>query len=258
VLAGERSAPAWTPTGVAGLALWIDASGPVYTNTAGTLAASVGQAVAYVPDKSGLARHVTQTTATLRPTLALYAGKRALLFDTDDVIVSPSYAAGPGLTIVAVARRDWTSAGGIYRTLFVHSNVDTATSSGGGIFAVAGGAFSDWQNNELLGLGNGSTAGRAPRVAGPLTGASTNIAVLGIHLGASGSAVNVNGTATTRLSADGALPTAGTSYAARIGYGVTAYPFAGHIMEMMVWTNGISTANFNAAIEYAKNKWGVE
>lgn len=70
VLAGGSTVPAFSPTDVTGLALWIDLSDPttLYTDLGTTLVSADGQTIAQANDKSGNARHLTQSTAGSRPT----------------------------------------------------------------------------------------------------------------------------------------------------------------------------------------------
>jgi hypothetical protein len=67
--------------------IWLDPSdaSTLYTDTAGTTQAAIGQAVARINDKSGNGNHATQSTAAARPTYGIVpeGGRRNLLLQTE-------------------------------------------------------------------------------------------------------------------------------------------------------------------------------
>ena len=87
--------PAWTPTDLANLQFWFDASDAtkMWTDAGTTLVSSDGQAVYRLGDKSGNGFHANQSgSSTLRPLYktAYQNGLDALLFDgTDDYLALP-------------------------------------------------------------------------------------------------------------------------------------------------------------------------
>lgn len=78
--------PAFSPTSISGLQLWLDASdsSTLFQNSNGTTPATAdGDPVGYWADKSGNGRHATQTDGTKKPTLKLAQenGKNVIQFD---------------------------------------------------------------------------------------------------------------------------------------------------------------------------------
>lgn len=89
--------PAWTPSRLSGLALWLDAA------DASTITLN-GSTVSQWNDKSGNNRNVTQATAANQPTYnsAQFNGKPTLRFDgSNDILSNPSVGAA-GLTSVTI------------------------------------------------------------------------------------------------------------------------------------------------------------
>lgn len=81
LLAAKRPASSWTPASLSGLYVWWDAS-----DTA-TITSS-GGAVSQFDDKSGNARHLTQSTGTSKPTTGTRTlnGRNVLDFDGGDIL----------------------------------------------------------------------------------------------------------------------------------------------------------------------------
>ena len=67
--AAAAAVPAWIPTDIAGLALWIDFSDAtkLFTDAGTTPVSSDGDAIYQANDKSGNNRHITQSTSGARP-----------------------------------------------------------------------------------------------------------------------------------------------------------------------------------------------
>ena len=77
--------------------VWLDPSDPatLFTDTAGTTQAGIGDPVALVLDKSGNGNHATQPTLASRPILREANGLRYLEFDgVDDYLQTPSITPG--------------------------------------------------------------------------------------------------------------------------------------------------------------------
>ena len=77
--------------------VWLDPSDPVtvFSDTAGTTPAGVGDPVARIDDKSGNGNHATQPTLAARPILREADGLRYLEFDgVDDYLQTPSITPG--------------------------------------------------------------------------------------------------------------------------------------------------------------------
>ena len=81
---------AFSPSDIAGLQLWLDATTGLFDATSGGSAVTTdGSAVARWEDQSGNGRHITQTTLASRPILktAIQNSKNIIRFDgTDDIL----------------------------------------------------------------------------------------------------------------------------------------------------------------------------
>lgn len=91
-------ASSFSPTDIAGLQLWLDATTGLFDATSGGSAVTTdGSAVARWEDQSGNGRHATQATSNNRPVLktSVKNGKNVLRFDGDnDGLQITSYALG--------------------------------------------------------------------------------------------------------------------------------------------------------------------
>jgi hypothetical protein len=90
------AAPAWSPAELFAASeqgIWLDPSdlSTVFTDTAGTTPAVVGDPVARINDKSGRGNHATQSISAARPILRESGGRYYLEFDgVDDFLLPPS------------------------------------------------------------------------------------------------------------------------------------------------------------------------
>lgn len=101
------AAPAFSPTDISGLALWLDASdsATLFQNSDGTTASAVGDPVGYIADKSGGGNHATQSTAGARPTRnTADFGVSALSFDGGDTLTSAYNPGKSDITVIMVCR----------------------------------------------------------------------------------------------------------------------------------------------------------
>ena len=83
-------AQAFSPSNIAGLSFWLDATTGLFDATSGGSAVTTdGSAVARWEDQSGNSRHITQATLASRPILktAIQNGKNIIRFDgTNDIL----------------------------------------------------------------------------------------------------------------------------------------------------------------------------
>jgi hypothetical protein len=92
---GGGEPPAWAPTTLANLALWLDATSGLFDATTGGAAVTAnGAQVARWEDRSGNARHFSQATVNSRPTLATAGlnSKATLYFDGTDDFLDATYS----------------------------------------------------------------------------------------------------------------------------------------------------------------------
>lgn len=124
--AAGGATPAWDPTDLAGLALWLDASdiSTLSQDTGGsTPVTTSGDPVGRWADKSGNSRHLTQATAGRRPTYQAAGrdtGQPALsLDDIDDGLTRATGHVPPGaLTLALVGKITSTPGGAEYDQFF--------------------------------------------------------------------------------------------------------------------------------------------
>ncbi len=124
---------AFTPKSISGLALWLDASdsSTLFQNSDGTTpATSTSDPIGYWGDKSGSARHLTQSSSSARPLLLPtgLSSKPCIKFDgTDDNIWRQPGLTSDDLSIFMVHQQDSLSGGVTYE--FSHQNDTTNATS---------------------------------------------------------------------------------------------------------------------------------
>lgn len=99
-------AQAFSPSNIAGLSLWLDATTGLFDATSGGNPVTTdGSSVARWEDQSGNSRHITQTTPGSRPILktAIQNGKNIIRFDgTDDILRRGSFVHAQGAATIFV------------------------------------------------------------------------------------------------------------------------------------------------------------
>ena len=120
--------------------VWLDPSDPatVFSDTAGTTQAGIGDPVALVLDKSGNGNHATQPTLASRPILREADGLRYLEFDgVDDFLATPTITPGTDKAQVFAGVRKLND--NVYRWICaLRSTRDT-----NGTFTVSASVFAD-------------------------------------------------------------------------------------------------------------------
>jgi hypothetical protein len=111
LLSGGSAAPAFSPSSIAGLVAWYDASDAttLFEDSAGTIpAADNADVIGRLADKSGNGYHLTQATTGNKPTLrtAVQNSKNVVRVDgSDDFLTNAAYAdIGDNYTVFAVAK----------------------------------------------------------------------------------------------------------------------------------------------------------
>lgn len=258
----QRAAAAWpfrfeNPTQITGLQLWLDASdaSTLYDATSGGSLVAADGGVARWEDKSGNARHFTQSTAGSRPTRKTNQqnGRDTLLFDgSDDFLDGSDFmdANTGGLTAFVVVKRNATGS--------FHEIMTKATTSGAGWFV----RFSN--TNKLQGnldLGNGTDAVRATSSA---VSASGYTAITWKF--SAGSFLTQefyrNGVAESMASATGAAQTPpNNSGIVRVGaqeYLGGFYNYiSANIAEIIMYNSALSGTDREAVENYLLAKWAI-
>lgn len=242
---------------ISGLSLWLDAANAatLFQDAAGsTPATSDGHPVGRWEDLSGGARHLTQGTATARPTLklAVAAGRNVVLFDgVDDCLASASlalsqfYAAG-AVTMFLVVRRNSAGNGALVEQ-------GTATTD-----AVR--VWSPYSGDNKLYFDVGNFTGGVGRISGNApTGYSDAWHVLECYRSGSAAEILVDGVTQVSGSMTDDIDSLAAAAAFNLGrHAVSgASAFAGHVAEVVVFAAAVDASSRAAVRAYLKTKWGT-
>lgn len=259
----NRKAGTWpntfiNPTSVNGLQLWLDASDSATlfdATTGGSLVAADG-GVARWEDKSGNARHATQSTSGSRPLRKANAqgGRDGLLFD--------------GLNDSMQMDSSWGQFGSNNFTVFVvFRSGASATSASNGLIvsqdntSAFGPIFRYWFVGTALTLTTRTDADGFARDTSPSITVSNSTAY-------ASSITRSSGTITLRLGSSSATSTGSTGAinlinpAVQIGRyldsdGSSGTPFQGHMLEIFSYNSALSNTDRAAAESYLMTKWGI-
>lgn len=225
---GSVPAQRWTPGELgSALTVWYDAA------DAATVTLVSGK-VSQINDKSGNARHATQSTAGTRPVIAaaVQNGLDALRFHEDGTtdwlsVPSTGVSAQPYTLFSALKFNDAAAS----EHVFMNSNAVT---------------FQDGGDSDKYTLYAGQTLD---------AGTVGNWAVFGGTYNGASSTISVNGTATTGNAGTNVISGATT----RIGQRTDAIdaPFKGWLGEFMIVNGSLSTANRERIEGYLAWKWGL-
>jgi hypothetical protein len=236
-LANAWPLPALNPTTIAGLEIWLDASdsATLYDATSGGSLVASGSAVARWEDKSGKARHATQSDSSERPTRSVSEinGLDAILFDGSDDKMFYSGPSQSDATIFAVVKRNADS--NVYAGVFAFAKTfciySRMSSDQWGVYNVT--------NTADNGSGVSLTVGSPFVVTARRTSANRFL--------------YTNGTLSATVSAD---PFNG--YTDVIGADAdNAQVHRGYIGEVLGYSESLSDANRAAVESYLMQKWGV-
>lgn len=233
VLASARAGAAWTPASLGSLVAWYDAS------DAATITSSAGR-VSQWADKSGNARHVTQSDSSLRPSTGIRAlnGRNVI-----DFAISPTPQgmwSATGLTIgsatVAVVAK--------FDAIRTDGSVIVALRNGGGYAPAAKSSPNQWWVK-----GTSSMTGAGVTAPDLSSFCATTI------LNGSSSILRVNGI--QQLSGN-----AGTTTGDRIGISShngtdSSYGIDGFVAEVVIVPNALTGADLINLETYLKSKWGT-
>jgi len=266
------------PTSLTGLQLWLDASdaNTLYDATTGGSLVAADGGVARWEDKSGNARHATQSTQANRPVrkTSQKNGLDTILFDgsNDSLSISGSNSSLKFLhstqNTVFIVVRCGTSANPDFIGTILDSTNDLST-PGPGIFLWYDDRNSEPRNNWLLYfLFNSGTILPDPYVAGvesadtltantyltlaltvdPTSGTAANRIKFRVNGGSASGSNTYTQTASTANS-KGSL-TIGSS-------GTNLYPFLGNLAEIIIYNAALSDTDRAAVESYLMSKWGI-
>ena len=226
----------FSPVQISGMELWLDASdsSTLLQASGGSSSAADGDPVGEWKDKSGKARHLSQSDGTRKPALktAIKNGRNAVRFDgTNDYLrTSANYTINNPFTVFVVAiRRSGGDASYPYLWDNRFSNIAGMVWQLGGPFAMGAGAW--------------------------LTGASvandSAVLLCGIYNGSSSTLIQ-NGTSYT-----GDVGTSTFSLITLGDNGALHRPMSGDVCEMAFYNGVVSANDRTKMINYLNEKWSI-
>ena len=235
------AAPAFVPTDISGLALWLDASDEttLFQGAGVSPVTADGQLVRQWNDKSGNARHVSQATAGNRPLYktGVQNSKSAALFDgTDDYIFNNSV--GP-----------FSQPNTMF---FVYKFVATG--------AGAKNVFSSKTTSEtqFYKKGTGEWSVYCGTAEATFNTADTSVHYATLVLNGASSSARLNGSAQT-LSANPGTQGINAYYLAcyeNASFPVTLFANV-YIMEVLHYSGALSAGDITSVESYLAAKWGI-
>jgi hypothetical protein len=260
----------FTPTSITGLQLWLDAddAGSLYDDTTGGSLVAADGAVARWQDKSGNARHATQSTSGNRPLrkAAVQGGRDVLRFDgSNDSLSIPSstetfkFLHSADSTVFVVLTRSTTD-----NSAIIDNCDDGSTAVGFSLRFLDGSGTSDVLVHRIR---RGVSA----------TSALSNVSANGFmssgwsmlsSVGRPGNATASNrssmrrnsGTAVTNNTDTNAVSTSNAANDLSIGRFVTspsANTHGGDIAEIIIYNAALSDTDRAAVESYLMNKWAI-
>lgn len=247
------AAKAFSPTDIAGLQLWLDATTGLFDATSGGGAVTTdGSAVARWEDQSGNGNNFTQSTSNNRPLLktSIQNSKNVIRFDgTNDAMLGPAALkfAPPVSMFAVVSKRGGTD----YSTIYANGNLAggpigygiwiSATWDNSGAFSAqyrnAGGASTNYYTATLPSI-NAFFIGHA------IINSSTNKVYFNNNAEDS---INHTITGTPNQT-----PTIGAREAGGLGFYLN-----GDIAEIIVYNSDLSETNRGSVRNYLNAKWNI-
>ncbi len=256
-LLGRRSGllfggKSFSPTDIAGLQLWLRADVGVFQDAALTTPATAdSDPIGGWADQSGNSRHVTQSTASKRPTLKLAQqnGKPSLQFDNvDDGLVYPSFPlSDTGFSVFVVAKL--TSAGSFPIWLSYG-----ATTSGDWNMRCVSATGRPSIVEGAINSGAGETAGTGA------TGTTTSMTGAGFQLieghVSAGDLWDIWQQGTSRNQSSVGFPLS-ASRDLTVGYRSDGFFLPGHEAEILIYNPVLSTSNAALMRASINKRWAV-
>ena len=257
---GFFGAPAFKPSDIAGLQLWLDATTGLFDATSGGSAVTTNaSAVARWEDQSGNARHATQANSALQATLrtSVQNGRNIIRFDGTDDFYSgvadalPLANSSTRLTFFMACIPDLSGRQAAYGGGGIIRGMQTDSSEGWYFGVRSGGKFAFNQNsgaNACIVSTSTLTTNTAYVIGSTYDGA---------QVGVSNRVTNyLSSSSETDVLDDGS---GGWGAGEEIGRGYTSasYYFKGDLCELVIYDSVLSSANITSVVNYLKSRWGI-
>lgn len=262
-----RASSTFSPTKIAGLSLWLDASDTqtLFDATSGGSTPSADGSVARWVDKSTNAYEFTQSTANNRPLRKTSSqnGKDGLLFDgTNDAMYKEAQVFTAGVTIIVVTKLTSASV----RAAVI--DVGNYSANGNKSLAIEANTYLSASNKWGLFVAANSPTVNSTYEASAST--STNAAIIAyagnhaLNSDITSNAYRVNGVACTLTRRYGGAD-ASADYSSVSGVMISAFNAAGTpgglggqtLYEVIVYNSKLSTADCQSVESYLSKKWGI-
>lgn len=242
------SAPAFSPTDIAGLKYWVKADAGTNQSAGGAAATADGDPVGEWQDQSSNAQHLAQSTAANKPVLKTGANginsKPVVRFDgTDDYLEKAAFAfTSDSFTAFIVCRRNGAHGGG-YSHIF---NLGFTN------YTAAGSNF--WQMYTTAADKHSMNFSSAGATVNDPTNMGTS-AIMFTHkkLAAGASALYRNGTSVGTGNANMTITDNGY---ASIG-SWNSNDFNGDVAEIIIYDTSLSDSDREDVEDYLRTKWGT-
>jgi len=239
----------FVPTDIAGLALWLDASdaNTLYDATSGGSLVAADGAVARWEDKSGNARHATNSTSAeraLRKT-SVANGRDVLRFDgTDDFMRVPDFTLTTASIFIVAKLSNGTGARNLMRKGFDGTTLEyVIRSDGDGVFST----FRNTTGPNLTNGGWGTTNFRL--VATWADGTNSSLSVDNNTVVSSAFASSLlNGSTELRV---------GSSFTTGSNADPATQTWIGDMAEILIYSPSVTGEQRTNIQNYLKSKWGT-
>ena len=247
-------ASAFSPTDIAGLQLWLDATTGLFDATSGGNAVTTdGSAVARWEDQSGKAYHFQQSTSNDRPILktSVQNGKNVIRFDGSNDFMQGSNSLKfkpPVSMFCVVSKRGGSNYQGIY-TLGV-----LAPTNGYGIWISNTGDNSGAFSSQYR---QGSTNVSTNYYTALLPVTNTFFIGAGVVDSSTNNVYFNDGAEDSLAHTVDIAPDQNVYIGARDQNGATSLYFNGDIAEIIVYNSALSSSSRNSVRDYLDTKWNI-
>ena len=237
--------------------LWLDASdaNTLYDATVGGSLVAANGAIARWEDKSGNARHATQSTGVSQPLrkTAIQNGKDVVRFDgANDKMATSAFNKAAALSVFIVTKaNDWNPSA--YKTLISQGYAADPNTSGMIIYGSAV-ASVDWFTNGYMTVGSGYNIGQNPRAHGAAA-AGSDFRLMTTQLSNTIARVFINGSDVSTVETTGNCVI--QNEALYISDDTFGNVWDGDISEILVYPTALGTDDRTAVEAYLNAKYAI-